>query len=157
MKKFFAYMISSLFGVGFIPFASGTFGSFASFVFIIPLAYFYGIYGVLSLFGLSFFLGFISSRVVLRYTEHDPSLIVIDETAGQTITFIFIAGMLSHSFSYWYLYLLGFILFRLFDITKPSIIGWVDQKVENAFGVMLDDVLAGIFASVCLYLFTLFI
>ena len=157
MKKFLSYMFTSLFGVGFAPFASGTLGSFASFVFIIPVAYFYGIFGILAFSLLTFIIGWMSSRVVLRYTEHDPTLIVIDETAGQTISFLFIANMLSGNFSYWYLYLLGFFFFRLFDITKPLFIGWADRKLENAFGVMFDDVLAGLVSAVCLYIITLFI
>ncbi|MBP3615472.1 MAG: phosphatidylglycerophosphatase A [Alphaproteobacteria bacterium] len=157
MKKTFAYIVASLFGVGFAPVASGTFGSLASFILIVPSIYFDGLQGILALFCASFFLGWLASRVVLRYTEHDPGLIVIDETAGQTITFVFVSKFLSSNFSYWYLYILGFALFRLFDITKPLFIGVADRKIENAFGVMFDDVLAGIVSAICLYAITLFI
>ncbi len=157
MKKKISFLLASFFGSGYIHPASGTWGSFASFVAIIPFAYFYGVLGIVFFSLLSFIIGWLSSRVVLRYTEHDPSFIVIDETAGQTITFLFVANILKGSFSYWYLYLIGFFLFRLFDITKPLFIGWADKKIENAFGVMFDDILAGISAGICLYIITLFI
>ena len=152
MKKKISFLLASFFGSGYIHPASGTWGSFASFIAIVPVAYFYGMYGVVFFSLLSFIIGWLSTRVVLRYTEHDPSFIVIDETAGQTITFLFVANMLEKSFSCWYLYLAGFILFRLFDITKPSIIGIIDRKLENPLGVMLDDIFAGIFAGLILFL-----
>ena len=154
MKKKISFLLASFFGSGYFHPASGTWGSFASFVAIIPFTYFYGVYGVVFFSLLSFIIGWFSSRVVLRYTEHDPSLIVIDETAGQTITFLFVANILKGSFSLWYLYIVGFFLFRFFDITKPLLAGWADKKLENALGVMLDDVFAGLFAGICLYLIT---
>ena len=157
MKKKISFLIASFFGSGYLHPASGTWGSFASFIAIIPASYFYGIYGIIFFSLLSFIVGWLSSRVVLRYTEHDPSLIVIDETAGQTITFLFVSNMLKGSFDFWYLYIIGFLLFRLFDITKPSIIGWADRKLENALGVMLDDIFAGLFASIVLYIITVII
>ncbi len=157
MKKNLSFLLASFFGSGYLHPASGTWGSLASFIAIIPAVYFYGIYGVLIFSFLSFTVGWFSSRIVLRYTEHDPSFIVIDETAGQTITFLFVANILKGSFNYWYLYIIGFLLFRLFDITKPLIVGWADKKLENALGVMLDDIFAGLFASIFLYITTLFI
>ncbi len=157
MKKKISFLLASFFGSGYLRPASGTWGSFTSFIAIVPITYFYGVYGVIFFSLLSFVIGWISSRVVLRYTEHDPSFIVIDETAGQTITFLFVANMLRANFSTWYLYLIGFLSFRLFDITKPLLIGWADKKLENAFGVMLDDIFAGLFASVLLYLITIII
>ena len=48
--------------------------------------------------------------------------------------------------------ILGFLLFRLFDITKPFPVSWADQKVKGALGVRLDDILAGIYAGICLWL-----
>ncbi len=154
MKKKISFLLASFFGSGYLHPASGTWGSLTSFVAIVPFTYFYGAVGVIFFSLISFILGWLSSRIVLRYTEHDPSFIVIDETAGQTITFLLVTNMLKQSFAYWYLYLIGFVLFRLFDITKPLIIGWADKKLENALGVMLDDIFAGIFAGVCLYIIT---
>ncbi len=72
--------------------------------------------------------------------EHDFNGIVWDEIAGYLITLWFVP------FS-WQAVLLGFVLFRFFDILKPFPIKWIDQHVQGGFGIMLDDVLAGIFAG----------
>lgn len=76
--------------------------------------------------------------------EHDFGGIVWDEIAGLLITMWFVP------FS-WFTLLIGFILFRVFDIIKPWPIKWVDQKVSGGFGIMLDDVLAGVLAAAVLY------
>jgi phosphatidylglycerophosphatase A len=76
--------------------------------------------------------------------EHDFGGIVWDEIAGFFITMWFVP------FS-WYGTFLGFVLFRVFDIIKPWPIKWVDQKVEGGVGIMLDDVLAGLFSGLILY------
>ncbi|SJM95732.1 phosphatidylglycerophosphatase A [Crenothrix polyspora] len=75
--------------------------------------------------------------------EHDFGGIVWDEVAGYLITLWFVP------FS-WQATLTGFVLFRIFDIIKPWPIKWVDQKVHGGFGIMLDDVLAGVFAGLIL-------
>ncbi len=155
MKKQLSYFLASLFGVGFIKKAPGTFGSFASFALIIPVAYFYKTTGIIALTLASFIIGYFATREVLKYTKHDPSFVVIDELCGQSITFLFVANLLN--LNSYLLYILGFILFRLFDITKPLFIGWADKKIENSLGVMLDDLFAGLSASVILWLITFFI
>jgi len=76
---------------------------------------------------------------------HDHGGIVWDEIVGYLITMI--AVPLD-----WKWVLVGFILFRIFDIWKPWPIKWVDSKVSGGLGIMLDDVLAGIFAAVGLHL-----
>ena len=75
----------------------------------------------------------------------DPSQIVVDEVAGQLITLMFIPPE-----TIWYIF--GLILFRFFDIKKPWPIGWLDKNVEGGMGIMLDDIIAGIFAGVILLL-----
>ena len=75
--------------------------------------------------------------------EHDFGGIVWDEIAGLLITMWFVP------FS-WTALILGFILFRFFDILKPWPIKWIDKHIEGGFGIMFDDVLAGIFAGVVL-------
>ncbi len=76
--------------------------------------------------------------------EHDFGGIVWDEIAGYLITMSLV------SFS-WIAVIEGFVLFRIFDIFKPWPIKWIDQKVAGGFGIMLDDVLAGIFSAIILY------
>jgi len=56
----------------------------------------------------------------------------------------------------WNAVLIGFILFRIFDILKPWPIKWIDQKVEGGFGIMLDDLLAGLFSAIILYYIMMF-
>lgn len=75
---------------------------------------------------------------------HDHGGIVWDEIAGYLLTMYWVA------FS-WQNMLLGFVLFRLFDILKPWPINWLDRYVEGGFGIMVDDLLAGLMAAACLY------
>ena len=83
--------------------------------------------------------------------DHDPSEIVVDEVIGQWIALIplsYAAGSMGISIlNMWPGWIAAFILFRLFDITKPWIIGWADRR-GDALGVMLDDVIAGVFAAI---------
>lgn len=76
--------------------------------------------------------------------EHDFGGIVWDEVAGYLVTMWFVP------FS-WTAVLFGFVLFRFFDILKPWPIQWIDQKVEGGFGIMLDDLLAGLFSAIILW------
>ena len=153
MRKKLSYIWATMLGVGYFPFASGTAGSLATIPFAFLLAYYWGFYGIIAGTIIVFFTGTLASKEVLKYTKHDPSIIVIDETAGQLLSFAFVANYLqSNSYSHiiW-IYVLGFGLFRLFDITKPQPARWADKKVLNAWGVMLDDIFAGIYAAICLY------
>lgn len=75
-----------------------------------------------------------------KLDEHDFGGIVWDEVAGYLITLWFVP------FS-WQAMILGFILFRIFDIFKPFPIKWVDQQIHGGLGIMLDDVLAAVFAG----------
>ena len=82
---------------------------------------------------------YLCDRSATALDVHDHPGIVWDEMVGYWITmFAAPAG--------WPWMLLGFVLFRFFDIVKPWPIGWVDRKVSGGFGIMLDDVLAALFA-----------
>ena len=86
-----------------------------------------------------FFIGIIASKkIATKMNQEDPSEIVIDEVVGMGITLF----MLPHEII---LYLIGFIAFRIFDIFKPSFI-YTIQKLPHGWGIMLDDVISGIFA-----------
>jgi len=85
----------------------------------------------------------ICDQAAKKLQVHDYGGIVWDEVAGFLITMCWV------SFS-WQNLLVGFALFRLFDIVKPWPIRWLDQHVEGGFGIMLDDVVAGIFAALVL-------
>lgn len=77
-------------------------------------------------------------------------MVVIDEVAGQSLTFTLVGNYLQGNWNFWYAYLIGFALFRLFDIVKMGPVKWADSKLKNAWGVMLDDMFAGCFAAVVL-------
>lgn len=87
----------------------------------------------------------ICGEAAKKLGEHDFAGIVWDEIAGYLITMWLVA------FS-WQAMVVGFLLFRVFDIVKPWPIKWVDRRVQGGLGIILDDVLAGIFAGVVLLL-----
>lgn len=83
-------------------------------------------------------------RTEKLWSTHDDGSIVIDEVLGQAIALVFFPFDTFHI-------ILGFVLFRIFDIFKPGPIGWADEKLPGAWGTLLDDVIAGIFAGLCLW------
>jgi phosphatidylglycerophosphatase A len=130
------------FGSGLSPKAPGTMGTLAS-IPVILLAHFIGI-PLWILFLVTATGGtWLADRSSKMLGVHDHPGIVIDEFAGMMLTLLFIP--LS-----WMSIVLGFILFRLFDIWKPWPIRLIDQKVHGGFGIMLDDLLAGVYAGICL-------
>lgn len=152
MYKTISFIIVSLFGCGKSPIVSGTVGSFATLPLAYFLIYFYGIWGILAGAFVLFFAGVLFSIEVLKYTAHDPAIIVIDEAVGQLLSFLFVAEYLKNSSGQIFLYLAAFFLFRFFDIVKPQPAKYFDQCVLNAWGVMLDDVVAGIYAAIVVFL-----
>ena len=151
MKNKFGYVLASYFGVGFFPFASGTAGSLMTLPLVMLAGYYGGTAGILTAAVLVFGIGVWATNEVLKTSENkDPSLVVIDETAGQLMTFALVGNLLYQSFDKWYLYIIVFVAFRFFDIIKMGPVRWADSKLHNAWGVMLDDVFAGIFAAVLL-------
>ena len=156
MYKKFSYFVATMFGVGYCPFASGT---VATLPFAFAAAYYGGTVGIAAAAVVVFFAGTLATKEVLKYTKHDPSIVVIDETAGQLFTFVAVADQLTGAADWraFLLYLFGFGLFRVFDITKPQPARWADSKVLNAWGVMLDDIFAGVYAAVILYVISIYL
>jgi phosphatidylglycerophosphatase A len=144
-----ALFISSCFGVGLIPVAPGTFGTLAT----IPLAIGLGrldplVRGCfLALFILLAVWTSGAGAKVLR--RDDPSEVVIDEMAGFLVT-LFLVPISVASLCF------GFFLFRLFDILKPYPIRR-SEKMEGGIGIVLDDLLAGVYANLCLRLILFFL
>ncbi|MCL1120261.1 MULTISPECIES: phosphatidylglycerophosphatase A family protein [Shewanella] len=129
------------FGSGLAAKAPGTFGTLAAVPLYLllaqlPLSWYLAVTLVCVLAGI-----YICDKAARDMGVHDHGAIVWDEVAGLLITMIAApAGVL------WLV--VGFVLFRLFDIIKPWPIRWLDAKVEGGFGIMIDDVLAGIFALI---------
>ena len=128
--------VATFFYLGKLPFAPGSCGSLGALLlwFFIPLTF--SVH--LSFLIILFVLGVYYSNKMAKYLDDDdPSEVVIDEVVGMGISLF----MLPHSFG---LYLLAFILFRIFDIYKPLFIYRI-QNLSGGWGIMLDDVLAGLF------------
>jgi phosphatidylglycerophosphatase A len=146
-------LLATWFGSGLAPVAPGTVGSLAALPFIIAAVYFGGDIGLVAFTILAFVVGlWAAADYVKRSGDDDPSPVVIDEVAGQAITFLPFVHILS-----WQMVLAGFVLFRIFDALKPWPINWLDRTVKGGLGVMLDDVVAGIAAGVCLYVWTIYL
>ena len=127
---------ATFFYLGKLPFAPGTWGSLGALLLWLLLPISFSIH--LSVIVFLFVLGVYSSNKMAKYMDdHDPSEVVIDEAVGMGISLF----MLPQSFG---LYLLAFVLFRIFDVLKPSFIYRV-QDLPGGWGIMLDDVLAGLF------------
>ncbi len=134
------------FGSGLVKKAPGTMGTIAA----IPVYYLlmqtniwvYSVFTVTSILAGIWICG----QAADKLGEHDFGGIVWDEIAGYLVT-MWVVG-----FS-WQAVFIGFVLFRVFDIIKPWPIKLLDQHVQGGFGIMVDDVLAGIFAAIVLQLF----
>ncbi|MBN1362452.1 MAG: phosphatidylglycerophosphatase A [Sedimentisphaerales bacterium] len=151
-------LLASCFGLGWLPIAPGTWGS-------LPPAV---AFGLMAGFGAP---GYVSAIVMALFVvagsavcvacvpavsalagKADPGEVVVDEVAGQAVTFLPLGPLLSADLSLGQgglLALLGFLLFRAFDIVKP----WPIRKLESlpaGWGVLADDLLAGVFAAVVL-------
>ncbi|MAV17737.1 MAG: phosphatidylglycerophosphatase A [Candidatus Micropelagos sp.] len=145
-------LLASFGGSGFITPASGTWGSLAA----LPIAtYILFNYSGLYLLYLSFTLFLIGMWVCREWLnavgdqDNDPSMIVIDEAAGLSLTLAFAEMSLISVF-------LGFALFRLFDIAKPWPISWLEKRFSGAFGIMIDDMVAGLLAGIILFFFQIY-
>ena len=151
--KNLAFFISTLCYAGYFPKAPGTFGSLVSLPVIFVINYNFGFLGLFLVTIIVFIISIFAVKKVLYYTEHDPSFVVIDEFIGQAVTFLLIADNLKFSKNV-IPYILGFVLFRLFDITKPFPVSYADKKIKNAFGVILDDIFSCFYATIILYFIT---
>jgi phosphatidylglycerophosphatase A len=139
-----ARMIASFFYVGFVPVIPGTFGSLASFIIYVALLPLHSWQAYLAAIILVIALGIWSAgRVELDSKIVDPSFVVIDEVAGQLITVFLIPVT-------WYYLIGGFLLFRALDIIKPSPARQA-ERLHGGWGIMLDDVLAGIYGNLILH------
>ena len=150
-------LIATVGYIGLLRPAPGTWGSAAA----IPLAWvLHGLGGfpllavaTVLVFGLGWWA---TARTAAGKDDHDPSEIVIDEVVGQWIAlFPLSAGMWWMGAPPWVFpypgWVSAFVMFRLFDIWKPGPVGWADRR-NDAFGVMMDDVIAGVLAALVVFL-----
>lgn len=134
------------FGSGLAPKAPGTFGSAFALLFIpiwVSLGFTLSTIAILimSLVGI-----YICDQTAKIIDVHDDGRIVWDEFAGQSITFLPLLYLQQVT---WIWVITGFILFRIFDVWKPWPIRVIDRQVHGGFGIMLDDIIAGVWAALC--------
>jgi phosphatidylglycerophosphatase A len=139
------HLLAFGFGSGLAPKAPGTFGTLVALPLYLvmqglPLPAYLGLLVVGFLFGI-----WICGRTSEDLGVHDHGGIVWDEIIGYLLTMAFAPPG-------WIWLLIGFLLFRFFDILKPWPIRWFDRRVPGGFGIMLDDLLAGVYAGVVILL-----
>lgn len=142
------YFVAFGFGSGAMPFAPGTFGTLMAIPFYLllqPLSLYAYLITVLGFIIIS---SWICQYVSRKIAVHDHPGMCLDEFAGFFVTMI-------HAPAGWHWILLGFILFRLFDIWKPWPISILDEKIHGGFGMVLDDIVAGVFAMLIIQLLSL--
>ncbi len=141
------------FGSGLAPKAPGTFGSAFALLFV-PIWLAIGFSNtILAIIIMSLVGIWICGRTADLMGVHDDGRIVWDEFAGQSITFLPLLYLNEMS---WTWALVGFALFRLFDVWKPWPIHVIDRQIDGGFGIMLDDIIAGLWAALCILLYFYF-
>lgn len=137
------YFLAFGFGSGLMPVAPGTWGTLACIpIYLLLISLQWPWYLLITV--ISFIYGvYLTGKIAHEIGVHDYSGIVWDEIVGYLITMFLIPFSLT-----WMI--IGFLLFRFFDILKPFPISWVDKNVESGLGIMLDDVLAAIPAWIIL-------
>jgi len=143
--KYFFLLLATGFGVGYSPVAPGTLGTLVA----IPIYYFLSeipspLYEM-TLIGFFFLSVWISGNAERLFGKKDDQRIVIDEGIGFLITMLWVPKTIRFI-------IIGFFLFRFFDILKPFPIRRLEKRFNGGFGVVLDDVAAGVYANIILHL-----
>ena len=164
----FGKAILTMFGVGYFKYGPGTAASFLTcIIFYLLYASSFNIGQGPVVIGCILLIILVYSIIIIDklsylFKKKDPEEIVIDEFIGQsiplTVYFFFRSFSIEEFFFFFGWPFLGwtiisFILFRFFDIVKPFPINIVDKKMKNGLGVMLDDIIAGIYSAITIYIF----
>ena len=159
MIKTFNSLLVTMFGLGKVKFIPGTFGSLATVIFLFYLFHSLNISSNIILIGLIviFIYSFYAVSTHIRDSKNkDPGEIVIDEFLGQSIPIFLYEishGTTKESSEAIIYYTLFFILFRYFDIMKPFPVSFFDKNFKNSFGVIMDDICAGLYVVLTLVCF----
>jgi phosphatidylglycerophosphatase A len=146
----FVILMATWWGTGYSPLASGTVGTLAAIPLYLVLARLPLPLYILTLVPFFFFSCWVAGAAEEIFAEKDSGKIVIDEVVGYLVT------MTGAPFS-WRAVILGFFLFRFFDIVKVSPANIIDRRLKNGWGVVLDDVVAGVYACVVVHLLLRFL
>ena len=149
MKSNFYKSISTCFGLGYISPFPGTLTSFLTVVIIWLIQKYFGFQITLTCIFFITLLGYIAIEKDAN-KKSDPKEIVIDEFIGQSLVLVLLPLTYQN-------YILGFIFFRFFDIYKPMPINYFEEKYQNAFGVIFDDIIAAGYALLAIYIINIII
>ena len=159
MIKTFNSLLVTMFGLGKIKFMPGTFGSLATTIFLFYLFHKLNISSSIILIGwiIIFIYSFYAISTHTKGNDNkDPSEIIIDELLGQSIPIYLYEishGTTKENNEAVIYYTLFFILFRYFDIMKPFPVSFFDKNFKNSFGVIMDDICAGLYVVLTLVCF----
>jgi phosphatidylglycerophosphatase A len=144
-----ALILSTWFGVGLLPLAPGTCGTLGAIPFVLLLSGLGALYKGMILVSFTGLAVWVSGRTGKLVQKQDPSMVVIDEVAGFFLTVFFLPLSLMTLG-------LGFVLFRFFDILKPYPIKKL-EKLKGGLGIVIDDLVAGLYAYGVVGLLLLFV
>ena len=153
------FLFVSLFGIGKIKKIPGSFASLATTLFLFFLFHILNVSPNIVLFAIVivFLISFYAVNVFIKdLTNKDPKEIVIDEFIGQSIPICLYEvahNMPKDNEDVLKFYLIMFVLFRVFDIAKPFPVSYYDKNFKNSFGVIMDDVCAGLYVVLVLVLY----
>ena len=159
MIKTFNYLFVTCFGIGSFKFAPGTITSLITTVFLYSLFHIINLPNntILIILLIVFIYSFYAVSEYIKYNENkDPKEVVVDEFIGQSIPIYLYEiahGSTKDTNEAVLFYLYIFILFRYFDIKKPFPVSFFDKKFKNSFGVIMDDVVAGLYVVLTLIIF----
>ena len=159
MIKIINYLFVTCFGIGTLRFAPGTITSLVTTIFLYSLFHIINLSNniILIILLIVFIYSFYAVSEYIKYNDNkDPKEVVVDEFIGQSIPIFLYEishGTVKDSQEAVLFYLYIFILFRYFDIKKPFPINFFDKKFKNSFGVILDDVVAGLYVVLTLIIF----
>ena len=141
--------VATLGGIGMLPKAPGTFGSIAAWAIFVYLSHFISMINMLILTILFFILSiWICNKASKDLENKDHKSIVIDELVGMWIALLPVLVIANSQYERTIYALSALIFFRLFDILKPFPISYFDKNYKNGFGVVVDDVIAGLIAVI---------
>ena len=149
------HFIATLGGIGLFPLAPGTVGSiFGWIIFIVLSHYIEMIFATVLIIFLSIY---VSNLATKDLVNKDHKSIVIDELAGIWLAMIPVIYIASSQYERTLYAVLTLIFFRLFDILKPYPISYIDKNFKGGFGIVLDDLIAGVFAGILATVITLYL
>ena len=149
------HFLATLGGIGLFPVAPGTAGSIFAWIAFVILSHYVNMIPLTII--LIIFAVFICEKASINLDDKDHKAIVIDELAGMWVSLIpvlFIASTQQERTLY---AVIAFISFRFFDILKPFPISYLDKRFKNGFGIVVDDLAAGIFAGLLTILITILV